>query len=287
VSTSSPHTGLWAALKGVDFSWQRLAVVVGVVLAAWLLSRIAQVTLRNAAKRNMMDQGVSYSLGRLIHYFLMSLGVLTAVRILGVDLGSMVILGGALGVGVGFGLQSVVGNFVSGLVLLFEQPIRVGDRVSLGTTNPDAQRQVNGFVHRIGLRATTVVTPDNITLIVPNSEFTTRTIVNWSLGDQRVRVRVVIGVAYESNLARVRSVMERVAVEHPKVLKTPAPVARLTATGDSALEFQLFTWIGDPRDHGPVQTDLRESIVAAFRKEGIAIPFPQRDVNLYTRSSTP
>jgi len=286
-NSASPKVGLWAALTSIQFSWQRLAVVVAVIAVAWLLSRIAQIMLRNAAKRNMMDQGVSYSLGRLLHYLFISLGVLIAVRVLGVDLGSMVILGGALGVGVGFGLQTIVGNFVSGLILLFEQPIRVGDRVSVGTTDPDTQRQVSGFVQRIGLRATTVVTLDNITLIVPNSEFTTRTIVNWSLAKEQVRVRVAIGVAYDSDLDRVRAAMLRVADEHPKVLKSPVPAVWITNTAESSLEFQLYAWVDNPREHGTTQADLRERLIAAFRREGIEIPFPQRDVNLYQRRESP
>lgn len=280
-ASSSPNKGLFAAFSGIQLNWQSLATVAGVMVGAWVLSRVAQAALRNASKRNMMDKGVSYSLGRLLHYFFMTLGVLIGVRVLGVDLGSMVVLGGALGVGVGFGLQTIVGNFVSGLVLLFEQPIRVGDRVSVGTTDADTQRQVNGFVRRIGLRATTVVTLDNITLIVPNSEFTTRTIVNWSLGGAEVRVRVPIGVAYDSDLDRVRAVMLRVAEEHPHVLKSPEPAVWITNTTDSWLEFQLYAWVGDPREHGTTQADLRERLVAAFRREGIVIPFPQRDVNLY------
>jgi len=183
-------------------------------------------------------------------------------------------------VGLGFGLQEIFANFASGLLLLFERPIRVGDRVSLGTAGPHVQGEVNGFVRNIGLRATTIVTLDNIALIVPNSEFTTRTIVNWTLGEPKVRLRLAISVGYQSDLARVHAVIEQVAKAHPKVLDSPAPAAGMTATGDSGLEFQLFCWIADPRDYGPVQVELREAIVEAFRREGIDIPYPQRVVHL-------
>src|SRR5262249_33832288 len=167
----------------------------------------------------------------------------------------------------------------SGLVLLFERPIRVGDRVSLGTA-PDVRGEVSGFVRNIGLRATTIVTLDNIMLIVPNSEFTTRTIVNWTLGEARVRLRLAISVGSESYLQRGRAVMACVAKANAKTLPSPAPLVGMTATGDSGLEFQLFCWIADPRDYGPVQAELREAIVEAFRQEGIEIPYPQRVVHL-------
>jgi small-conductance mechanosensitive channel len=270
----------WRVLTNADLSWERVALAAVALVFGWFLARLAAVALRNAARRNLIDQGASYALGRLVRYFFFSVAAMIAMTILGIDLGSMVILGGALGVGIGFGLQNVVGNFFSGLVILFERPIRVGDRVSLGDSSSDTLGQVNGFVRGIGLRATTVETLDNIMLIVPNSEFTTRTIVNWTLGEPRVRVRLAVSVGYGSDLKRVREVMERVARANTKVLPTPAPSAGMTATADSACEFQVFCWIADPRDYGPVQVELREAIVEAFRAEGIEIPFPQRVVHL-------
>src|SRR5215831_16511460 len=165
-ATRSAPQRLWHVLTNADLSWERIALAAAAVLAGWILARFIALALRNAARRNLLDQGASYALGRLVRYFLFTSAIMIALTILGIDLGSMVILGGALGVGIGFGLQNVVGNFFSGLVLLFERPIRVGDRVSLGTA-PDVRGEVSGFVRNIGLRATTIVTLDNIMLIVP------------------------------------------------------------------------------------------------------------------------
>jgi small-conductance mechanosensitive channel len=257
-----------------------LVLAVSALAAAWILSKIVQWALMRRVPKDGPDTGVRYSLGRLVHYSLMVLGTLMAIHLLGVDLASIAIVFGALGIGIGFGLQTIVANFVAGLVLLLERPIRVGDRISLGTLDADAQRQINGYVRKIGLRSTTVVTPDNIALIVPNSELITQTVVNWSLGDARMRLRFSIGVAYGTDPDLVRRVVGRVAQEYDEALRDPPAEVRLTATADSSLEFQLLVWIADPRRRGAVESALRERIIRAFGEAGITIPFPQRDVHL-------
>lgn len=267
--------------------WQSLNLTpAGLVLAAsalaiaWILSKIVQWVLVRHVPKDGPDTGVRYSLGRLVHYSLMVLGTLLAIHFLGVDLASIAIVFGALGIGIGFGLQTIVANFVAGLVLLLERPVRVGDRISLGTLDADAQRQINGYVRKIGLRSTRVVTPDNIALIVPNSELITQTVVNWSLGDARMRLRLSIGVAYGTDPDLVRRVIGRVAQEYDEALQDPPAEVRLTATSESSLEFQLLVWIAEPRRRGAVESGLRERIIHAFGEAGITIPFPQRDIRL-------
>src|SRR6185295_2132651 len=145
-----------------------------------VLSLLLRRALELTAARRQIEPGVRYSLARLLHLTILTIALIATIGALGVDLRSMTVVAGALGLGIGFGLQSVAANFVAGLVLLFERPIRVGDRISVGTLNSGAVEAVNGYVQAIRLRATTVVTPDNIALIVPNLELVTRTVVNWS-----------------------------------------------------------------------------------------------------------
>lgn len=284
---SSP-SGWWdhPVWKTLDLTWGGVLLAALAMLGALLISRVIRLALVGRRAAGTPDAGVRYSLSRILHYALVGLGILLALAFLGVDMGSLALVFGALGVGIGFGLQAIVGNFIAGLILLFERPIRIGDRISLGTLDLDAQRQVNGYVRSIGLRSTTVVTPDNIALIVPNTDLITRTVVNWSLGEPRMRLRLTVGVAYGSDPAQVRSVIERVAREQPETLRDPPAEVRLTATAESALEFQLLVWIADPRRRGIVESALREGLVRAFAAEGIAIPFPQRDVRITRAPAT-
>ena len=267
-------------LQGMDLTPLAIARAVLIFIAAYLLSLLMRRALSLTAIRQEIDPGVRYSLGRFLNLVILIVASLMALRAVGFDVGSLAVIGGALGIGIGFGLQGIAANFVAGLVLLFERPIRVGDRISLGTLDGDAVSSVNGYVRAIRLRATTVLTPDNITLIVPNQDLVTRTVVNWSLGELRMRIRLNIGVAYDSDLDRVRRVMNEVAVAHPETLKDPAPEIRIIETAESRLLFQLLVWIGDPRRRGRIESDLRWSLIERFRAEGIVIPFPRTDLRL-------
>ena len=203
-------------LHRLDLNPITVVTAISILILAWLASRIFRRALLRAAERARIDVGVGYALSRLLHLAIILFGVMVALNLIGVGLGNLAVIAGALGIGIGFGLQSIAANFVSGLVLLFERPIRVGDRISLGTLDADAVTVVNGYVRAIKLRATTVVTPDNITLIVPNVEFVTKAVVNWSLGELRMRIRLGVGVAYDSDLDQVRSIMDEVARAHPE-----------------------------------------------------------------------
>jgi len=267
-------------IHGLNLSPNALLRALLILLSAWVLSLLARRALELTAARRQIDPGVRYSLARLLHLAILTIALFATVGALGVDLRSMTVVAGALGLGIGFGLQSVAANFVAGLVLLFERPIRVGDRISLGTLNTGAVEAINGYVQAIHLRATTVVTPDNIALIVPNLELVTRTVVNWSLGDARMRIRFTIGVAYDSDTDQVRRIMEDVALGHPRTLNEPLPEVRIVATEQNALVFQLLVWIPDPRQRGRVESELRWALVKRFRDEGIVMPFPQREVRV-------
>jgi small-conductance mechanosensitive channel len=176
-------------------------------------------------------------------------------------------------VGLGFGLQNIVSNFVSGLIILAERPIAIGDRVEIGN--------IAGQVTQISLRSTTVLTNDNITIIVPNSDFIANTVTNWSHGDPRVRLRLPVGVAYGTDTDKLRRALLEVAAEHPKVLQNPAPELFFLGFGDSTLNFELAVWTSEmtskPRRF---RSELYYAMEKKLRERGIEIPFPQRDLHL-------
>jgi small-conductance mechanosensitive channel len=202
-----------------------------------------------------------------------TLGFYVALIVNGVDLSSLAVVAGALGLGVGFGLQNIVANFISGLVLLAERPVAVGDRIEVAG--------VAGNVTRINLRSTTVVTNDNISIIVPNSDLTSRPVTNWSHGDAKVRVRLPVGVAYGSDVERVRSLLLEVASAHPQVLANPASTVYFDSFGESSLNFELAVWTeAMSRNPRRFRSDLNFAVEHSLREAGIEIPFPQRVVHM-------
>lgn len=246
-----------------------LVVLVGIFVVARGLGTLVGSRL---LARTAMDRGLQYAIGRMTYYLLLVLGLLIALQTSGIEVGSLTVVLGALGVGVGFGLQTVVNNFVSGLILLVERPVQVGDRIEVGGTG--------GRVERIGGRSTTIVTSDNITLIIPNADLVTQPIINWSHGDPRVRFRIPVGVAYGSDIPRVREALLEVAAAHPGALTDPAPTVFFAGFGDSALNLELVVWARE-MVQAPLRfrSDLNFAIEAAFRTHGIQIPFPQRDLH--------
>ena len=218
-----------------------------------------------------LDKGTQFVFIRIIHYIIMTIGAVVAFQFVGVNLSGLAVIFGFLSVGIGFGLQNVTSNFIAGLILLFERPINVGDRVTIGDTNGD--------IMEINIRSTTIRTLQDITYIVPNSEFISSTVVNWSHGDPKVRIDVEVGVSYDSDLDKVIKVLKQVAVEHPKVLKKPEPEVYLWEFGDSSWNMKLLVWIKDPYHFSKIKSEINCSIVRHFRENNIEIPFPQRDVN--------
>ncbi|MGW8312170.1 MAG: mechanosensitive ion channel family protein [Desulfuromonadales bacterium] len=238
-------------------------------LLSWLLQAMADAYIMTPRR---MDFGVKTAMKRLLHYGLFTIGFLVAVSMAGLDLKSFAIIAGALGVGIGFGLQNIVNNFVSGLVLLFERPVKVGD-----TINIDQQW---GTINKIGLRSTVVETLDRSEIIVPNSDLISQKVTNWTLSSNISRVILTVGVAYGSNLTRVLSILDTVGKEHPDVLSEPAPNAIFTGFGDSSIDFELRVWISDISKRLKVRSELGQAVDAHFREAGVSIPFPQRDLHL-------
>ncbi len=228
---------------------------------------------RRILSRLGLDDGVQYTIIRLSHYLMMVFGILTALNLLGIPLTGLAVIFGLVGVGLAFGLQNITSNFVSGIILLFERPINVGDYIDVGETS--------GRVISINMRSTTVVTLDNITLIVPNSQFIENTITNWSVGDPKIRAIISIGIAYGSDTELVTNLLLKVAESHPKVMSDPKSSVIFKEFGDSSLNFDLRVWILNAIERFDVISDLNYAIDAAFRENNISIPFPQRDVHFF------
>lgn len=246
-----------------------------VVVAAALAARAVRTVLRKRIlPRTLMDIGMQYALSRVAGYVTLMLGLLVGLSMVGINLSSLTVLIGALGVGIGFGLQDIINNFVSGLVILFERPFAVGHRVEVGDTA--------GTVTRIGARSTTIVTNDNIALIIPNSEFITDRVVNWSMGgDRRVRFAIPIGVSYDSDPRLVERLLLEVAQKNRDVLGDPAPKVVLKKFGDSSLDFELRVWTETQSERpSALASSIYFLIWDAFKANDIKIPFPQRDIHL-------
>lgn len=250
-------------------------LVIGLFALASRLLRRLLVT--QVFPRLRMEEGIQYTLTRISHYVIMVIGAVVAFQFMGVDLTGLAVILGFLSVGIGFGLQNVTSNFVAGLILLLERPIKVGDRVTVGDQEGD--------VLAINIRSTTIRTLNNIAVIVPNSEFVSSTVVNWSYGDQKVRLEIDVGVSYGSDLDVVLRSLREVAEEHPEVLKDPVPEVLHAGFGDSAWNMRLRAWIDRPQRHPQVRSAINCAIVRKFREKGVEIPFPQRD--LHVRSPLP
>ncbi len=258
--------------------------VVGAALAllgAWLVSWLVRLALRRYGERGegqRTSRATLYTLGRVVHYTALVVGGLVAVSLLGVPLNRFAVFAGAVGVGLGFGLQSIFSNFIAGLILLFDRSLKVGDFVEL-------ESGVHGEVRDIKIRATTIVTNDNIDILVPNSEFVGGRVVNWTHRDVSRRLRVPFGVAYGTDKETVREAALESAAEVPFTLTFEGvrrPQVWLTGFGDSALEFELVVWLNAEATvkPGAVRAAYNWSLHTSLQRRGIEIPFPQRDVNL-------
>jgi small-conductance mechanosensitive channel len=258
--------------------WTFLYMVLWVIVLVYLAGKIRRLIERGILSRSRMDFSARQAVATVIQYVLVILGVLIIMQTAGIDLTTLNVLAGAVGIGVGFGLQNIANNFISGLIILFERPIKVGDRIEVGN--------VEGDVISIGARSTTVLTNDNISIIVPNSMFITENVINWSHNDAKVRFRIPVSVAYGSDVRQVERLLLEVAQENKDVLTDPAPAVRFLEFGDSGLQFELRAWSTSLLHRkGTLISALNFAIYERFAAHGIQIPFPQRD--LHIRSAPP
>lgn len=243
------------------------------ILFLFLSGLVEKFLMSRMSKQLKLTSGTSYAIQKIIHYIIILTGAGLAAQCIGLSFGSLAVIFGFLSVGIGFGLQNITSNFISGLILLFERPISVGDFVTVGGDV--------GVVVQIKMRSTIIRTLDNVSIIVPNSNFVESSVINWSLDDPTIRIHCKVGVAYGSDIALVQKVLLEVAEAHEGVLKTPAPEARLLNFGDSSLDFDLLVWILEPRKEFLIRSQINFAIDAAFKKNDIKIPFPQRDLYLH------
>jgi potassium efflux system protein len=240
---------------------------------SWLLARFISATLEaEMFSRISLPRGVPYALSTITRYTILVLGFIIAVAMLGFKVSNLALLVSALGVGIGFGMQNMVNNFISGLILLFERPIKAGDLVSLD--------QLLGTVTRIGIRSSTIRAFDGADVIVPNGDLISNRVTNWTLADKHRRVSLPVGVTYGTPARKVIELLEEVARAHPDIIAKPAPSALFTGFGDSSLDFELRAWSESVDALSTVRSDLAVGVQEALAAAGIEVPFPQRDVYL-------
>jgi len=261
-------------IGSVEVSVTKLAQGVLILAIALLLSRtLSRLLQRRIAKRAYLDPGLRYTLGRLTQYVMVTLGVLLALKVaFTLDLTSIAVIFTALSVGIGFGLQYLAADVASGFILLFERPVRVGDRITIGEDEGDVQS--------INLRTTVVTTNDRISIIVPNSRLVSQRLINWSYGDPRARISIHVGVATDSNVELVTQTLLKASEGVDNVLNDPSPKVQFLKFGDWSLDFRLLVWTNRPRLHAQIRSDINYRIERLFREARIEIPFPQTELRL-------
>jgi potassium efflux system protein len=257
----------------VSISIEDILAFILTVWASYLLSALLRFILQeDVYPRIGVQKGMAYATSSLINYIILAIGFIVGLGVIGVSLTKMTVLAGAFGVGIGFGLQSIVNNFVSGLILLFERPLHVGDIIEMDG--------LNGEVRRIGMRASTVRTWHGSDIVVPNADLVTKQVTNWTLGDKLRRIDLPVGVNYGADPEEVVQIFKKVAKANPDVLHSPEPSALFTGYGDSSINFELRAWTDKFNDWQRIRSDLATAVYRAGHEAGLSFPFPQRDVHI-------
>ena len=260
---------------GSQFSIARLVFLVALFLGSILISSYITNLLRTRIlQATRMNRGSQEIVLSVTKYGLICLSSIILLQAYGLNLSSLALIGSALGVGIGFGLQDIARNFASGLVLLFERSVQIGDFVQIG--------EHLGTVERMRPRSIVLQTLDRISIIVPNSRLLTEEVINWNHKNSASRLHLPIGVAYGCDIEKVKATLLQAADEHIEILRTPQPQVFFTEFGDSSLNFELLVWVSNPSRQAPLMSDLYFRIEQIFREQDIEIPFPQRDLNLRT-----
>jgi len=263
-----------APLPGVSLSLFQIFLLIALLIAVfWISSRTKHFLFNRLLTKSGLDRALQYAISQIVSNVVLIVGIIIVLENTGIHLGALAVFAGAVGVGVGFGLQNITSNFISGLVILAERPITIGDRIEVAG--------IAGQVQQIRARSTVILTNDNIAMIVPNTKFIDSPVTNWTYGDPRVRFRVPVGVAYGSDVNKVREVLIAAAREHPATLSEPAPNAYLEKFGESSIDFELVAW-SQEMSYRPrrFKSDLNFLIDKHLRSAGIEIPRPQRDLHI-------
>lgn len=249
-----------------------LRVIFLLILLVFISGKLRTIFVKQILSSYSEDIGVSQSIGKIIQYIIILIGGIFIIQNT-INLGSLNLLAGALGVGIGFGLQNIANNFISGLIILFERPVKVGDRIEVGN--------VSGDIIKVSSRATTVNTNDNISIIIPNADLINKQVINWSHNDRRIRFHVPVGVSYKEDPAEIKQILLDVAENHSDILKRPKPDVLFLGYGESSLDFDLLVWTNTYIDRPIIlKSQLYYLIFEKFKERNIEIPYPQRDLHI-------
>jgi len=264
----------WFSLGESPFTTKTfLLLIFSLFLLFYLSAKIRKILVNRIFPRYGLEIGISQSIATILRYVLIIIGLIIIFQTIGIDLSAIGLLIGALGVGIGFGLQNITNNFISGLIILFERPIKVGDRIEID--------DLAGNIVDISARATTIITNDNIAVIVPNSDFINNRVINWSHNNKEVRLNFPVGISYNEDPEKIRKLLTEVVNENNGVLSSPEPYIRFEGFGDSSLNFDVLVWTSEYIDRPKIlRSELYYEIFAKFKEHNIEIPFPQQDIHL-------
>ena len=258
--------------------WTIIYFIFLTFLLFYLTSKLRKWVVYKLLAKSKIDLGVRVAVGTIFRYIILIIGLIIVLQTVGIDLSTVTILAGALGIGIGFGLQNITNNLVSGIIILFERPIKVGDRIEVG--------DISGDVVRISMRSTTIITNDNISIIVPNSDFISSKVINWSHVDRNIRLNFPVGVSYKEDPQKIKKLLLEVAHENEGVLKEPKPDVLFDNFGDNSLIFNLRVWTREYINRpGVLKSQIYYAVFEKFAKNGVEIPFPQRDIHLKSSSA--
>lgn len=265
---------------GEDWKLGALSINIGEILifliVIWVstfLAKIIQIILEDDVLSKMpMAKGLPHSIAVLIRYMVITVGVMLAVSSAGLNMSSLAVILGAFGVGIGFGLQNIFNNLVSGLILLFERPVQIGDTIEIG--------DLIGVVKQIGIRSSNIRTIDGAEVIVPNGNLISNEVINWTLSDSQRRIEVIVGVSYSSSPHQVLKILNRVLKDHPQILQDPEPSVYFQELGDSSLNFRMLFWASSYDEWLKIKSEVITQVFDDLGEAGIEIPFPQRDIHI-------
>ena len=263
-----------APLPAINLSLLQIFLLIALLVAVfWVSSRTKRFLFNRLLAQSGLDRSLQYAIAQIVGYVVLIVGIVIVLDNAGIHLAALTVFAGAVGVGLGFGLKNIASNFISGLLILAERPIAIGDRIEVAG--------ITGQVKEIRARSTVILTNDNIAMIVPNEKFIDSPVTNWTYTDRRVRFRLPVGVAYGSDVDKVREALIAAALEHPATLKEPEPNAFLEKFGDSTIDFQLVVWSDEmSRRPSRFKSDLNYLIYKHLTAAGIEIPNPQRDLHI-------
>ncbi|MBY0516489.1 MAG: mechanosensitive ion channel [Bacteriovoracaceae bacterium] len=266
-------------INGTKISIFSFVISISLFLITVKVARYIAKATNAALEKKEVDSGLRNSIEKFVRYIIITLGMLFSLDNLGISINSLAALSAVLMVGIGFGLQNITQNFISGIILLIERPVKVGDIIQVGETS--------GRIVDIHVRSTMIQTRDDVTIMVPNSKLLSEDVINDSYTGERIRQHVKVGVAYSSDVNKVMSLLVQAASMHPTVLQDPPPIAIFENFGESSLDFDLRFWSSDIWYMDRVASDIRVEIMSLFRAQNIEIPFPQRDLHIKSEGKGP